>query len=343
MYRLSKIITDLPSDIFIDNNIIYFKKEEYTIALKEPFNEDVIYFSDEPYIVEKVSGGKVTLRNTQGLVLLEGCVKHIQIPIPYEGNKQIKFIDEHLIIFRNHNGIKWDIKAIKNDGKFLWSSNIEDPVNIFRFDNVLIFQFFTNSLLSCHSLSTGEEKWRIDIGSIMDCEHFSIYGDIHEFNGKLYFFVAERHTDNKATLCINIETGALIRKLDNYLGWLHLANDHFYIVSDTAISILNPDTFAIEDIDVSAIMKEYDWIIAWDKFVIKDQYLYFTTMNIGSQTAPSVGVIDMQERKLLWSQAIAVEQSWQNVSELRVEDKRLYVLTHDNTLHIFEEENRGLL
>ncbi len=195
-----------------------------------------------------------------------------------------------------------------------------------------------DNILTCHPLSTGEEKWRIDIGSIMKCEHFSIYGGIHEFNGKLYFFVAERHTDNKSTLCIDIETGALIQKLDNYIGWLYLANDRFYIVSDTAISILNPDTFAVEEIDISAIMKEHDWIIAWDKFIVKDHFLYFATMNIGSNTKPYVGVINMQERKLLWSQAIEVEQSWQNVSELRVQDNRLYVLTHDNTLHIFEEE-----
>jgi hypothetical protein len=121
------------------------------------------------------------------------------------------------------------------------------------------------------------------------------------------------------------------------LGQLFLQYDKekFYVIGRDHVKILNPDTFEIEIIDLKHIFPEDGWQMVWDKYIISGDFLYFLVENIRGGGTANVGKLRLSTRELIWDTEINIETGCFWISEIKLFDDYLFVLTQGGTLYVY--------
>jgi hypothetical protein len=228
----------------------------------------------------------------------------------------------------------YNLQTNKNDLEI----NDYDGGYLLILNNIIQLNFPKRNFLTCHPLSTGEEKWRLNFDALLGIAETRLYGDILEDKERLFFFLSEVQAGVGATFCISLETGEVLQKIESFGGWLQLVDGQLYVLGRKELKILNPDTFEKTVVDFSAILAPHDWQFTWNKYVIKDHYLYFINENVGGGGTATVGILDIRTQDLVWYTDIEIEAGKYWIAEIRVQDNRLYVLTQGGTLYVYEYE-----
>lgn len=101
----------------------------------------------------------------------------------------------------------------------------------------------------------------------------------------------------------------------------------------TRLSILNAETNELKPIDIYDEFKKHDIQPSW-KITVKNNMINFY-QNMGSHEA-KIGIFDPKQEKIIWKHIFERESGM--VGTIKVSKDRIFALTQDKTLHIFEKE-----
>ncbi|MCP9769692.1 hypothetical protein EGI22_17450 [Lacihabitans sp. LS3-19] len=198
---------------------------------------------------------------------------------------------------------------------------------------------------SVFSEKENKQIWYINLNQLFETENVRYYGDIIEYQDKLFFSL---YDDSKSGIyAVDANTGKMVNYTNEIGGSMKLENELIYILNDNEITILDPNTFEIKKIDYSGILQAENLEIGgglpnYQGLEIKNNLLYFTSLNNSEKDNSrevAVGIIDMKQHKLLEVIRFPSKLRSYNINEIKVHENQLFVLTNDNNLHIFEDLN----
>ncbi|MEN9610691.1 MAG: hypothetical protein RLZZ628_1505 [Bacteroidota bacterium] len=192
------------------------------------------------------------------------------------------------------------------------------------------------NLLIGYLLATGEALWQLDFEVLLGRAGAAVYGDMFDHEGRLFFFLSDVQAGIGATFCVSLETGTVLQKIEHFKGSLQLVNGLLYALGINNIQILNPNTFELKKIDCSPILEPKAWRFTWNKYVIKDNKLYFIHQQTKGGGKAIIGTIEIKTCKLLWHTEILIEKGKYWIAEIKVNENKLYILTQGGTLYIYE-------
>ncbi len=194
------------------------------------------------------------------------------------------------------------------------------------------FLKFSNGLV-CQSLIDGEILWRYGLEQLLGV-NTQIQSDVIVIKDRLIFYASSEK--QSATFCLNRKTGNVIEKIDNFGGNFIKFNNQLYCVRyPNQVQILDPVTLKSKSIDYISVLKRQKLQIWPNKFVVQDNEFYFV-QNIGENFS-RVGILDLNNNNLKWVYNFKPKNG--QVVDIQVYDSVLYVLTRDNTFHVFEKRN----
>lgn len=222
------------------------------------------------------------------------------------------------------------------------------PHQILKKDKAFIF----SQKIEFYNPFSGEVFWNKDISELLKTTNTEIYGKPQIINNKLFFFLFDSShlTDERITLCLDVETKEVLWESKKFGGWLTTFEDKIYAIKDKQVQILNPETFEVTNLDLQEQLLVLDkkthkpedqmiWQIPFSfsssTYVIKDNHLYFT-----QEKNSTVGIIDLKTKELLWHTDIEINSGdiIPIITDIKVHGTRLYILDSSNTLHIFEKD-----
>jgi hypothetical protein len=245
--------------------------------------------------------------------------------------KQIKDVTNDFFLLREKIDRNWHLSLISYEKGLLWKKESNDDCKIKIVSNLLYFTIKTENL-TCHTLSTGSELWRVDLNSFLG-NNTHIISNIIDYNEILVFYAKSK--EQCSTLCLQQSTGELVKRLDNYGGYYKQYQNCLYFTSaQYQLGILDLDTLQVQVIDFRSILEPKKLEFWYDKFVIDGNDFYFV-QNIGAKVA-RIGIINLILKEIVWLYEFKPQNG--QVHDIQLHNNRLYVHTRDNTLHIFEKQ-----
>lgn len=217
----------------------------------------------------------------------------------------------------------------------LLDESVERPVIIN--DNVIVCNY--NNVITAHEKNGGLMMWNVRTQDILGSSENNILGNELEYNGLLYCSLSD-NIDKKGIFAIDIETGQVVNRTCDVVGWMKLANDKIFIVKDARwVIVLDPLSLQYEKIDCNPLLSPFGLNLGRRHLeVIVNNHLYFVSESIRGGSEATVGIIDISKKELLWYTPIPIEEGSYWVKEIQVHEDRLFVLTQGGTLHIFGNE-----
>ncbi|MCU0468064.1 MAG: hypothetical protein MUF58_05635 [Arcicella sp.] len=213
--------------------------------------------------------------------------------------------------------------------------DISNPFNGVIYDNHIVLN--KNGFgLSCYLRDL--EIWQINFKNLLESENTQLFGDLIEYEGKLFFFLSDRN-GKYGIYCVEIATGKILNQTNEIGGFLKLSNGLLYMNTAYVVTTLHPDTFEIKQIDLRSVLEPKDLnlgILMQINLMVGHLY-YFVCQN-GRSGAATVGIINLEEKSLIWTTEIQIESGSYWIKEIQAHGNRLFVLTQGGTLHIFERE-----
>jgi outer membrane protein assembly factor BamB len=270
----------------------------------------------------------------------------LEIPIKFQGIKQIKLIGESFILFRNGIENKWDIKCIDYSGKLLWIINEKNPVLAQMFGERLVFCHYTAHLLTCHRLSDGGELWRLDVCELGRYERFVDTSESEWIDGAIVFMEAWKNIlclvlGNDKILGIDIETGTIqwqrqmpVRIItaplfhEGRLYWFSLGNLMQYCVVNmlTGANVQNPQV-------LSPLFRA--------GLIFTQPIMHGNKILMTADSSRIIYIVDRQTGLVDFTVPLSGEGSRIPVANApMIQSNHLYQLDGDNVLHIFEVQNK---
>jgi len=192
---------------------------------------------------------------------------------------------------------------------------------------------------------TKASLWQKNLNELLDSSEVSIYANLlHVIGDKLFLFAYDPNWENYATLCLDINTGELIKRIE--MGaYLYKHNDAIYTVNGQFINQLDPETFEIKSVDLSSQLKDNNLIIDGEHSFFFGDKLYFAAKPGDRAIRSVLGVLDLNNHQLLETKELLInpEQPATNdnryqIEEIKANDKLVAVNTAGGTLHVFEVE-----
>lgn len=203
------------------------------------------------------------------------------------------------------------------------------------------FLSLKENLLTCHALETGTELWRLDFTELLGSEKAAQFGELIVAGNKLFFFLSDYNKG--AVFCVDTTDGSVLYETNKINGWLQKVEDKIYFLSHEQLKVLDINTFKEKIYDLTELINKHDLNLAWNKYVVDKEQLYFVSENTAGGGAATVGIIDLNSLKLQWKTAIEIEEGAYWIKEIKVAGNKLYVHTQGGTLHIFEKEENNTI
>jgi len=185
-------------------------------------------------------------------------------------------------------------------------------------------------LINCSNLC--EILWQLSFQDVLNNKNANLQSEIICCNDKIFFFLSGSNNTIESFV-VDIKTGKVLFQTKKVVGWLKLYDYKIYAVQPKAVLIMDANTYETETIELIDTLTPKDITLEWNKYIIDGDLLYFT-----DAFKPLVGVINLKTRKILWHTLIEIDnKNLQKVMEIKYDNDRLYVLTSDNTLHVFEK------
>lgn len=237
--------------------------------------------------------------------------------------KEIDFVNEEVVFGTFNNATKSISKFGKIESRPYKVSN----------DKLITIH---NCMMNCFGFEDTKVDWVLSVQELLGSEKAELHGNIIEQNGILFFFLSD--FNKSATFGIDINNGEIKFKSDRFSGWLTVDNNLIYAINQQTISILDPVDFTEQFIDFTEVLQPLGLIPVWNKFRVKGDKLYFVHENITGGGAARVGILSLSKKALLWQTQIPIETGQYWITDIQVQNDRLFVLTQGGTLHVFENE-----
>lgn len=244
---------------------------------------------------------------------------------------------ELYIAFEKTNGNKslilFDIETLK---KVNIIENFDLGISLLFEDNLVITEGWTK--IKSLSIETGEYLWETQINR--NAEILKLLG----IRADELIVCLKRGNMDFGLLGINIHTGEIAWNMDDndlLNGYtLNFSPDEnaLFCVKNSGFKsyYLELDLFTKKPLRFDEIPNFFDLGLIIERIWVKDNLIYFFARK-GSKFSTVAGVMDYKTLEILWQEQIVVG-SWAYLSDLQVDNDKLYILDGEGVLHIFEKE-----
>lgn len=330
-------INNIPSDLFHNNNGIYFNKDNSIFRIEK----DLEHFLslDSPFIIEKIHTDFLFIRTKDFLTKISLIDKSKRWDFKFNvvGSKEVIFTnDECFLIRENFKDDDWIIFKGNFQNEIIWTiPSKESYLVLIAADN----KFITlKEEIAIYSLSilNGENNWKYLFSELLQGEEIKQYGNIVTYENKVFMYLADNKDSKKtATISIDISSGEVVNVYKGFAGNLILSDNKIYVASYEMIKVLDLYTNEIIELDFKDILEPLKLSIHWNKSVVKGDYLYFVDGHF--YTTNKLGILDLKLKKLVWNGEIKIKDDINNnIQKIMIADSRLYAHCSDNSLHVFE-------
>ncbi|MFT7900249.1 hypothetical protein VBY74_09720 [Tenacibaculum ascidiaceicola] len=200
-----------------------------------------------------------------------------------------------------------------------------------------------------YSIISEEYFEKFSLNKLLKNDNAKVYGEPIVLNDRLfiYLFDSTHKTNDKKTICFDINKGELLWESNVFTGWSTISQGKIYSVKNKSVQILNPNTFELTNIDlqeelsvldyrindtVNSIVSNVFFSLSTSVYKVYNDYLYFS-----QEKGSTVGVIDLENKKLVWHSKIEIKSGDIIPLVLKIEfnNNHLYVLDSSNTLQIY--------
>lgn len=191
--------------------------------------------------------------------------------------------------------------------------------------------------LDCHDFSKQKKLWEIDLKEKLNLHDPTIYKHV-AFGGYLYVYINDdRNPDKSHVYCIDLETGEIVAEFPDFKGYVSVFDRYIYTTRYSFIQRFNPETKVLENIDIEKELKKNGFReMDFTRWLVKDNYMYFV-QNFGDVQA-RVGIVDLSTQTIV--DKIVLDRKNGSIGTIKVHNNRLYILSQDSTLHIYEAERK---
>ena len=331
-------LEQIPPDVFFLDDKLIYKSEERILKYSYEFSRDNYFFDvKEPFAFENINRGVICIRTKEnikiisqtGVILKDLIVKNYYV-------FQVTEVFNKFLVCRIRIEDIIHVGVLSFGGEWISILQISEPIKCNYKNNVLVV--LKNKLFVGFDDELYGEKWQLDIRNLLESETTQLFGDLIEYEGKLYFFLSDQK-DKYGIYCIDIATGKVLNHTNQIAGFMKLSGGLLYMNKAYTLTTLHPDTFEIREIDLRSVL-EPQGLSLGDMMQINlmvGQLYYFVCQN-GRRESATVGIINLEDNTLVWTTEIPIESGSYWVKEIQVHGNRLFVLTQGGTLHIFERE-----
>jgi hypothetical protein len=203
---------------------------------------------------------------------------------------------------------------------------------IFAIHNSSFVSLNNSGQIGCYNLDNeASEKWLLNLPDIYLQEDEISVGSFIIVKDRIFILCRTKY--DAFTVCVDAETGEVVRKIEEVKSDLKEFNGKLYCVKGfDKIGKLNQDDFTLELFGYSQILRPIDMTIRSSNFYISgENYLFF--VDGGAMPKNRFGVIDMNNGKLVHTETFAKNLL---IGNLDVRGNRIFVHTSDNELHVYE-------
>jgi hypothetical protein len=332
MFSIKQIfsLNNIPADFFHEKTKVIYSDGQSVQMREIDKDEKSTLNVNEPFEVKTLSG-IIFIRTKKQIQILFDEKEVRIIDVSEFGSMQLKLFTNDIILLRCLNKKEeWGMICFSLKGNILWTSNYSIPflAKTINSNRGILYGFSTK--IVCVSLDNGKVQWSIDVREIFQEEKLDVV-DVNVTKGLLFIFC--RTAYDAFTLCMDMYTGEVIRKINEVKSELKEFNGNLYCVKGfDKIGKLNQDDFTLEIFDYSQILRPIDMTIRSSNFYISgENYLFF--VDGGAIPKNRFGVIDMNNGKLVHTETFARSLL---IGNLDVRGNRIFVHTSDNELHVYE-------
>lgn len=241
-------------------------------------------------------------------------------------------IDDFIFINSTNNSVSVLDKTLSKKKEY----NIGRYLKILPDAKILNQSFNELLLIDVSEDKSPQIQWQLNFQTILNSQEAKLFGDLIEYVGNLFFFLSDQN-GKYGIYCVEIATGKILNQTNEIGGFLKLSSGLLYLNTDYIVTTIHSDTFEIKQIDLRSILepKGLNLGIMMQINLMVGELYYFVCQN-GRSGVATVGIINLEDKNLVWTIEIPIESGSYWVKEIQVHGNRLFVLTQGGTLHIFE-------
>lgn len=335
MYNKLKTIEKMPLDLFWLSNTLVFKKYDELHQLEyNSLNISLLRIFPNEIFIEFSKNNSIIITMINGI-----CVFNVEkstneiIEIDNDSSIQIKDYDGKSLVTRIKKLGKWQYNIFFLSEKNQIEIDISTPSDGFIYNNYIVL---IKSRLEFSCYLKDLQLWEINIKSLLESENTQFFGDLIKYEGKLYFFLSDQN-DKYGIYCIDIFTGKVINQTNQIGGFMQLSEGLLYMNNEYTVTTLHPDTFEIKEINLRFVLEPKGLDLGYMmKINLMVGRLYYFVCQNGRSKSAIVGIVNLDDKSLVWTTEIQIESGSYWIKEIQVYSNRLFVFTQGGTLHIFE-------
>lgn len=334
-FRISKILGGV---LYIDEDIICIKRDRKFLDVYQFLPSYQILFT-----IELARRTNKVGRYSQGIFYYQDRFTHFHTLSNKKDGK-----DEGRFYYRLDSVYK-AYTTLENRGclNFYLESEIEVPIlqqggyKLFLDEGVIQAQQIGDGtgVIVYNSLSNkGAETWRHHYSELTESNKANLHSQILNSYNKLFFVITGN--DKKGLFVLDIETGDLLKKFENLCYEIFKDGGYIYTTKfENILCRINTRTLELEEWDCNALIVKNDFHSIHDHRcnVIDGKFCF--TQSLGDNKS-KLGVLDWKKKELVYKYNFEPDNG--AIGSIQVNNTRMFVHTQDNTLHIFEKEEKSI-
>ena len=337
------------------HNVLKFEKHKESIIFSLR-NQNIIYKYNSKIEKSYENDSQIksfTVFNDEIIILGENKILDKGKVIPFK--KGVEFLEP----LNNHNLLIKHIDFEKEQIDFYLYNYKNSSKLKLNIKNQRIRKIYKHFLLgvsidsiSIYNINLKKKSNTIFFNNLLEINTVNLYGNIQQIKNRLFFFLfdSSRQTDTSLTYCFDIISGKELWRSNDIGGWLKTFQNKIYSLHIKTVKILNPETLEINTIDLNEQLSILDkkrhnestnetrdipFRFSKSVYSINKDILYFTQTEQNT-----IGAINLKTKELIWNKEIKIESGEviQIITDIKINNSKLYVQDSGNTLHIFEEQ-----
>jgi hypothetical protein len=320
----------------ISNDLFFLYCRNGLIDIKKPQVSRGIFSVNDVFYVSDIEATKTYIYSIDGQL----TVVDYMMTLPFSIKERQTSLYIYPII-RNPKIGKAIGKVCKKSYKLEEVYPIDIGLNgVWKVINDSCFLSKTESDIAINTFVNNERLWQFKLGDLMKGKDIKQYGEILIIDECLYLYLSDdKDSKNTATVSVNFNTGHIESMFANFGGKLTQYQGTLYVANSFTIKTLNLLSKEVKEYDLRKTLAKSNLQIHWNTYKIADDKLFFVDGH--SVTSNRLGIVDLTSMELIWEKEIKVDDDINNnIQEIRVSNDKLFVHCSDQSLHIFEQDNK---
>ncbi len=155
----------------------------------------------------------------------------------------------------------------------------------------------------------------------------------------MFFCLTTNFVSKALFVCLAAETGEVLYKSESMAGFIYRGDNNFLYIAQEEMKLvkMNPLNFSAESFDFTEQLNPHNLRVRMAG-VIKEKIIGNKLYFYSPGSTVHIGVIDLNSKELLGFQKIPSKEMKYWISQIEVNENRLFVLTDKGTLLIYDME-----